>query len=194
MINNKDTNRIIGEFLEINSDIVKAEFDNEQLSNWYCLLKIWNRYHYERTRKKLLKMARNIPKLNIALNKYNLSELFVYMYNNFPPNGSYECIKSVSMNEDEYEYITSNIVFDSYSIAITIYSNNENKFELTATEKKPDSTYGTFHVELEDLSYQSSSKLNDIVLELNTELLKCISDYIVEVVSAYIKPKKEIRV
>ena len=83
--------RLIGNFLEINGDIVKLELESRK--------NFINKIKFKRMRKKLINHAKRIKKLNLVLTKDNLNELFYFIWNNYPPHGEFKDIKSTRINQ-----------------------------------------------------------------------------------------------
>lgn len=174
----KSTNRIIGDFLEINADILLQyqksklpEFIKRKISFWH--------------RKKLLKSARKIANSNIILTKDNLGELFAYTYNNFPPKGSFGCIICSKINNNEQQ-IEAVIKFDSYKAIITI-DKDVSTFDLVVSYKNlEDNTNKNCSISCTNLN--SDNPITKPLLEkINKRLLLDMSDYIVSNISLFQK-------
>lgn len=91
-MNEINASRIIGDSLEINADITATYFNSKLprfISN--ILAK-----HY---RNKLIKLINKLKTGNKILDIYNISEFLSYVYNNYPPNGTFENVESVRVME-----------------------------------------------------------------------------------------------
>lgn len=99
-----NTNRIIGDFFEINSDIVY----NEHTSKFpKFIARLISKYY----RNKLIKKVDELSGDNIILETENVSEIFAYIFSSFPPKGKFGCIQLVSFNSINQTY-TSSISFN----------------------------------------------------------------------------------
>lgn len=100
----ENTNRIIGDFFEINSDIVY----NEHTSKFpKFIARLISKYY----RNKLIKKVDELSGNNMILETENVSEIFAYLYSSFPPKGKFGCIRLVSFNSISQTY-TSTISFN----------------------------------------------------------------------------------
>lgn len=90
---NIEENRLIGDFLEINADIISKKFKSK-------LPKFISNIYYNRYKKRLIKSLNKLKKSNLILNKENLYEFFIYCYNNFPPKGSYRSVNKIIYNDN----------------------------------------------------------------------------------------------
>mgnify|MGYP004507037313 CR=1 FL=1 len=165
--------RLIGNFLEINGDIVKLE--TESRKNFI------NKIKFKRMRKKLIDHTKRIKKLNLVLTKDNLNELFYFIWNNYPPNGEFKEIKSTKINHEE-DYIESKIEYEDYQIIITIYQDEDDiEFQIRSSNQEDDKK--NINISRKDVS--DDGEFKSIFETLNSKLLELISDYILEIIIKY---------
>lgn len=178
MINVEDSTRIIGDFLEINADIVERRFKSK-------LPKILANIEEKHSRNKLIKTAKKIRESDNTLNLYNLSELFIYTFNNFPPNGNYKSIM-ISKVVDEGNIIEAVIKFEDIVSIINI-DKKENTIDVNITQDN-----NTFFTRCNGLLKHSKkgSRVDIILMRINKELLNTITDYIIETLESYNRKDK----
>lgn len=179
MINIDDSGRIIGDFLEINADIVKRE----TMSKLPVFIKSIMSYN---SRKKLLRAAIKLKGSDLILSTENLTELFIYVYNNFPPKGSYKSIYATKIDED-MKIIEAIIVFDTCKAIITIEKNVPG-FDISISDKKSEDYTEGSSIHCESLDHISRS---EILGKINKQLKSDMTDYIIEVVSKYNKKRSK---
>ena len=169
-----NTDRIIGDFLEINADIISKEFKSK-------LPKFISKIHYNKYKKRLIKSATNLKNSNMILTKENLEELFSYCYNNYPPNGSYRSINKVMYNQDtgKYEGI---IKFDNITAIIDIEKNYDG-FTIGVKEKNIESgEWNNFSIHCIRLDTKNNAAL-DTIKNINKQLLEDISNFILDIIN-----------
>ena len=178
MINVEDSTRIIGDFLEINADIVERRFKSK-------LPKILANIEEKHSRNKLIKSAKKIQESNMILSIYNLSELFIYTFNNFPPNGKYKSIM-ISKVVNDSNNIEAVIKFEDIVSIINI-DKKENTIDVNITQDN-----NTFFTRCNGLLKNSKkgSRVDIILMRINKELLNTITDYIIETLESYNRKDK----
>lgn len=178
MINVEDSTRIIGDFLEINADIVERRFKSK-------LPKILANIEEKHSRNKLIKTAKKIQESNMILSIYNLSELFIYTFNNFPPNGKYKSIM-ISKVVNDSNNIEAVIKFEDIVSIINI-DKKENTIDVNITQDN-----NTFFTRCNGLLKHSKkgSRVDIILMRINKELLNTITDYIIETLESYNRKDK----
>lgn len=178
MINVEDSTRIIGDFLEINADIVERRFKSK-------LPKILANIEEKHSRNKLIKSAKKIQESNMILSIYNLSELFIYTFNNFPPNGKYKSIM-ISKVVNDSNNIEAVIKFEDIVSIINI-DKKENTIDVNITQDN-----NTFFTRCNGLLKHSKkgSRVDIILMRINKELLNTITDYIIETLESYNRKDK----
>ena len=111
MIDNS-MDRIIGDYMEINSDIVVREFNSK-------LPKFISKWISRNQRKKLLSSIEKFRNSNYILTWFNLVELFTYIFNNFEPDHSYGIITKVEIINNKMEAL---VEYDDYH-ALVFFDN-----------------------------------------------------------------------
>lgn len=179
MIVKEDNSRIIGDFLEINGNII-SQRQTSRMPRFISNI----RYKYYHN--KLVKLVKKFVNSNYALTKNNLIEFFAYINNNFYPVGQYDIVKFVKILNDS-ENIEACIEFeennDEYACVITIDQGNP-LFELNIKKTSNDNT-NNIHINISSLNTKKESCI-DIVDTLNRNLLNSIEKYIMSILDAYI--------
>ena len=176
------SSRIIGDFLEINSDIVQAEFNSK-------LPKFIKKYKFRKQRKRLLDNVSKLRDSGIVLETDNIVELFSYIYNNFYPETSYKSIEKCKINTDieAYEGI---IKFDNIVSIITIEKDIYPKFNINTKINVSNGISQGINIEIDRL-YSDNTKKNDILSRVNSELVNVICDYIEDIIKPYYNNKED---
>ena len=173
--------RIIGDFLEVNSDIVAQEFNSK-------LPKFISKRISHKKRKKLLTAIEKFRKSEYILSWVNLIELFTYIYNSFEPDHNYGVVSETVLTSNKLEAI---IYFDNYYCLIffdqlppsNIYE--DIKFNL---KMKTINANGNNGIDVYLSSLKGSSKRSqDLIEELNYVLKNTIVDYIEDVINKYME-------
>lgn len=164
-----DTNRIIGDFLEINSDIISRQVKSK-------LPKFISNVVYNRYRKKLRKTVTKLQNSNMVLTKENLAEYFIYCYNNFPPKGSYRSVNKVLYNEDTNK-VEAIIKFESKQAIIDIEDNYDG-FTIGVKDKDIDTgNWNNFSIHC--IKLESNMNIaSEVLKEINKQLLDDICIFI----------------
>lgn len=175
-----NNDRIIGNCLEINGDIIRMRFNNDKFPKF-----IFSRIKEKYYRYKLIKSVKKLSKANIPLNKNNLIELFAYMHSNFPPYGNYQNIIQV-MHVDKNDIdIWKCIIKYSDNMLFTIdIDNKEELFTVVLTVNNPDKNERVNRtVYLKHLA-TSKEEMKDYIKNLNNIMIKIIMDYILLVIDS----------
>lgn len=176
--------RIIGDFLEINADIVKERFESK-LPNFLADLR--SNYY----RNKLIKSAKKLKNSNLPLSTENLYEFFIYVYNNFPPHGAFQSVILTKLNErDEGTNIEAVIQSEDLNAIISI-DESETGFKVSISKRKTSDLKNGCTIHCKDRLVSTNSNSAELVTELNNLLLSDISDYIISIISAYTNKKGE---
>lgn len=162
--------RIIGNFLEINSDIVSVEATSKKP-------KIIKKLRSKFFRFRLLKMVKKLRKQNYILTKENLIEFFTYTFNNFPPYGRYKSVYVSKVHDDRIEAI---LYIDNNEILI-FFDLKEKGFEFTISNHSEDGVNVNHLYCSENLSH----KTIQVVADVNEVLKNNICDYLEETISAF---------
>lgn len=177
MININEHSRIIGDFLEINADILYMQQTSRYPKILAKIIAKWNH-------KKLVKTINKLRKNNIVLNKDNLFELFVYFYNNFPPNGKYKSVnKVVYINEDENNRIVEAIIKFDNIIATLSIEGSVPMFEINILDKRKESNK-QYSITL-DKMYTTNKKTEEIVSAINTRLVDDLVSFLLSIINNY---------
>lgn len=170
-----NTNRIIGDFLEVNADIVSFEHTSK-------LPKIIKKIISISQRSKLKKSVNKMRK-GFILTTDNISELFVYIYNNYPPHGSFKSIKTCKINDEDAKEIEGVLAFDNHQVVITIDKNIPG-FDIVVKTRKEDGGIDGISIHI-DKMYSDKKHCHDIILKVNEILLNDLCDYILSVLNNY---------
>lgn len=168
--------RIIGDFLEINAQMVNQR-ETSKIPRFLSILR------YKFYKRKLLKSLNKLRKSNHILNMNNLSELFSYTFNNFPPYGDFGHISASKINNSEATELEAIVKSDSYRAVITIDKKYDN-FEISIYNKKSDISTERISISLDKL-YTDIESISEIIDLINKNLLEDICDYIYESISHY---------
>lgn len=156
---------IIFEFLNMKKDI-DEEYNKSKLP------KFIKKIRYNKHRKRLLVCADKLKIANTPIDTDNLRYLFTYIFNNFPPYGSYKFITSISIKRDIIVKLTTN---KKHKVSFII-SPNKNVFEF-----KIYTPGGNYDLYLNKLS-TTNELIKDEVYELNCEIWRLIREYIIETI------------
>lgn len=169
-------NRIIGEFLEINADIVLFQHESKLPG---FIKKSWAQWK----RNKLKKMVNKLRKSDHILTLENLAELFVYLYNNYPPNGSYECIKLCKVLGDNSNQMEAIIKFADYNCVISI-DKKDPEFDIAVKRTSSDGSQG-FKIKTDKLYCKNRLVFATQLKEINECLKDVICKYIISILDSY---------
>ena len=180
MIELDNNDRIIGDFLEINADIVSYK----QLSK---SPKFITNFSVKRKRKRLRKMIDKLKETDYVLNKNNLIEIFAYIYNNFPPYGRYGSIYMVKMNDIENTDIEAVIRFDNIVAVITI-EDRMHGFGINIKDSSDPESLKSCSVNVNKLE-SKNKRSKDLLKKINERLFKDMIDYIESIILLYEEEK-----
>lgn len=170
-----NTDRIIGDFLEVNADIVSFEHISKLPK---IIKKIISKFQRRKLKKYVNKMRRGI-----ILSTDNIAEFFVYIYNNYPPYGSFQSVKTCKINDEEVREIEGVLAFDNHQVVITIDKSMPG-FDIVVKTKKEDGSVDGISIHIDRL-YTDKRQCRDIILKINEVLLNDICDYILSVLNNY---------
>ena len=174
------SNRIIGDFLEINSDIVQQEFESK-------LPKFLKKLKFKKQRKRLLDNVDKLRNSNVILEADNLIEFFSYVYNNYPET-SYKSIFKCKI-DTESELYEAIVQFDNQTSIITIEKDNYPKFNINSKVNVKDGISQGINIQVSKL-FSDIETRNNILSAVNRVLLNDICDYIEEVIKPYYDNKE----
>ena len=181
----KDSNRLIGDVLEINSDIInrRANYKGPKFIN-----NIKEKYYRFRLNKIINKMR------HLILNKFNIIELVTYIETYY--KGKYKSIQNISRSHNINGNETINILvkvqskdpeIDHILYNITIIDNNPN-IEISYTIYNTDTSILSITIYVPDLYYKKSKhKLdaNNIIKILNISLVDILISFLKEYLERY---------
>ena len=171
-----DDIRIIGDFMEINADLV-AELYRSKAPKF---IKKWK---MKRVHKRLYSDIEKLRNSGYILNAYNLIEYFSFMYSRFYKE-PHQSIEKCIINTDESLY-EAMIQFDGIDAIISIDKDVLPKFEIRVRNSSR-----SFSTQITRL-YSENDKKNDILKIINDRLLNDICDYILELLKPYTEEEKD---
>lgn len=173
MINETSTNRIIGDFLEVNASMIEKREKSK-------LPKFLAKFIWKQDQKKLLKNVKLLRNSGYILSMENLSELALYVHNNFDDK-KYKSIFLVKIDKMiTYDCMEMIVKFDNIT-AIFDFDSNSNVFDIKIMEVFEDNK-NTYNFTLHRLK---SDKNNPILFNINEELREVLCDYIIDIISLY---------
>lgn len=175
---NKDSNRFIGDILEINSDIINQRIESKSPK---FITNIKEKIY----RRKLDKIIKNIKKQKLILNKFNIQELLYYLYTY---NKRYNIIQSIKVsNISDYNIITSELLIEpessfkdiKYVIDVSSREKNMTIFIIMHSEN---GTVITNTIRVDSLYYNNDSEtnINFALKTLNNSLLDILEKFLLE--------------
>lgn len=180
MIDENSMDRIIGDFFEINASIlVKREKSK--------LPKFISKYIWKKNKNDILKNIEMLRNSDYILTYTNLTELFLYVFNNFDDK-RYKSIQLVKMNKLINQSIIEVVVeFDNIK-ALLEFPQDSTSFELKIIEKDKVGQIKSFNHTLNKLNVVAKGITSDKdtpVSRLNKELKNILCDYIYDSISLY---------
>ena len=174
MIDEVNNNRIIGDFLEVNASILEKREKSK-------FPKFISRFIWKNDIKKLLKEVEKFRNSGYILSMENISELMIYIFNNFDDKCYKSIIKIKTINAVTYDTMEMVMKFDNIT-AIFDYDGSLPTFELKVLTKDEQDQKITYEFTLHRLVKEKS---NTILYKINEELRNIICDYINDVISLY---------
>ena len=173
MVDEKDTHRIIGDFLEVNASMIEKREKSK-------FPKFISDYIWKKDVKLLLKNVEVLRNSGYILSMENLSELALYVHNNFDEK-KYKSIFLVKIDKMiTYDSMEMVVKFDNIT-AIFDFDNNSNTFDIKIMELSKENK-NTYNYTLHRLV---SEKNSSILYKINEELRNVLCDYIYDVLSLY---------
>ena len=177
-MDDKSVSRIIGDIIEINADILRENIESKYPK---FIANIISR----RQRSKLLKSITKFRNSNYILTIDNLTEFFVYIFDNF--DGAYGCIQKIDLKSDSVKStIDTKIAFDNYAIIINIETNNPKMNMSGCTINEHGNTLFSIS---ESSLYSTKPNAKDMLPILNTRLKNDMSDYMYNIIDSYNKER-----
>ena len=190
-MNRDNSNRIIGDIIEINSDIIDKRIHSKSKKFITNLKEKYYRYRLNRIIKQFKK--------KLILNKYNIEELFSYIFTYY--QGRYQCIQKIKINNTADNNITvAEVVIDANTDEINniryyITINNNPNMDIIISTYKTSGEVDTKTVQIANLyNYKVE---DDIELKyLNTSLVDVLTSFLNEYldrfkIKGYLKEVKE---
>jgi len=174
MINETSTDRIIGDFLELNASMIEKREKSK-------LPKFIAKFIWKKDIEKLLKQVETLRNSNYILNMHNISELSFYIFNNFDEK-NYKAIYLVKIDKILTYDTTETIVKFDNVIAIFDFDSNNDSFNVKIREKDELDQNINYNLTLHRLYNEAS---NDILSRINDALKNTLCDYIKEIISLY---------
>lgn len=173
MIDESNTNRIIGDFLEVNASMIEKREKSK-------FPKPIARFIWKQDQKKLLKNIEVLRNSGYILSMENLAELSLYVHNNFDEK-KYKSIFLVKIDKMiTYDSMEMVVKFDNIT-AIFDFDNNGATFDIKIMELI-DGNKNTFNFTLHRLKSDNNGEL---LFKINEELRGVLCDYIKEIISLY---------
>lgn len=169
---------IIGDYMEIYSDIVSSCF-NSKLPGFINSLK--ERYYL----KKLITRADKLRRSNVPLNSSNIRELFVYMYNSYVPLGQYKSIKYVKCIDNDY---VGSIATKNYIITIKTYIEEDNMNINLQIYREKLGGYSVYNFESDSIS-STNPDISKQMVSINNDIYNLICDYIIDSLNMKVRAK-----
>ena len=173
MIDETTTNRIIGDFLEVNASMIEKREKSK-------FPKFIARFIWKQDKKKLLKNVEVLRNSGYILSMENLAELSLYVHNNFDEN-KYKSIFFVKIDKMiTYDSMEMVVKFDNIT-AIFDFDNNGATFDVKILELI-DGNKNTYNFTLHRLKVNNNGEL---LFKINEEIRGVLCDYIKEIISLY---------
>ena len=178
MIDLNDTSRIIGDYLEVNADIVTFRF-RSKYPRFIKRILVNQKY------KKMLNSLEKFRNSEYVLNVNNLYEFFIYIFNNYPPYGNYHSIDSIVIKPIELgkKQIEAKVSFDKIVSWITIEEEGTS-FEIIAKELNKSEEQTGINISLQAMQSKSHGA-NQLLQKINKQLKEEIYQYIFDIISNY---------
>lgn len=182
-----DERRIIGHCFEINSDIIMMERESK-LPKFLAKMKA---NHYRNKLIKEVSIMKNINEDNgKPLHMDHIIELIVYLYNNYPPYGSYKDVLWVkNFDEDDFNSKQCKIVKDDIAYIIKA----EPQIKTMHVEVRITNTDGSFSsfTFIGDRLETTNRIMEKYINNLNVIIINIIADYILDFLENYKKSKEK---
>lgn len=173
MIDQESMDRIIGDFLEVNASMVEKR-QKSKFPKFIANI-IW-----KNDKKKLLKNIDTLRNSNYSLTMQNISELSLYVYNNFEDK-QYKSIFLVKINElITYDNMEMVLKFENIT-AIFDFNSNDNTFDIKIMELNENEERNNYNFTLHRLNVSNIP----IIKKINDELKNVLCDYIYDIISLY---------
>ena len=173
MIDETNTNRIIGDFLEVNASMIEKREKSK-------FPKFIARFIWKQDKKKLLKNVEVLRNSGYILSMENLAELSLYVHNNFDEK-KYKSIFLVKIDKMiTYDSMEMVVKFDNIT-AIFDFDSTGATFDVKILELI-DGNKNTYNFTLHRLKVNNNGEL---LFKINEEIRGVLCDYIKEIISLY---------
>lgn len=179
--------RIIGDFLEINADIVREETESKYP-------RFISHFIAKRHRKRLLRLLDKFYKNKSILNTDTLSEYFIYCFNDYPPKGSHKSVFRSHVKELGYHReIEAVIKFETIYCIISIPGDSDG-FDITVRDKDPETGNTNSCTIHSDRLTSKNSKTKSLLEKVNEQLIEDIYYFIKEKIENYLYSITEVKI
>lgn len=169
----RDSNtRIIGDFLEVNADIVQYQFNSK-------LPKFIAKYKANKLRNRLIKSINRLRESDMILSVYNVSEYLNYIYNEYE-NGTY---KSISMIKKMNNLIEAVLKIDNINCIISVDS-SEGIINIVLSQAISDDFNKGCNLTLKELS-SIDPESNKQIKIVNNTLKKELFEFVLDLINRY---------
>lgn len=185
---NRESNRLIGDILEINSDIINQRVESKSPKIITSLKEMYYRHRLE-------KLIKRFNKDKIILDKSNIHELLVYLYTY--KDGKYKDITNIVMKAQfGVDVIVADVsVYPDISYIKDIkyvinISSREEEMNILTIIHRAEGTVLTHTFRLNSLSYfDIDGDLQIAISSLNDTLLNLLESFLLEYLDRYKKNK-----
>lgn len=170
-----NNSRIIGDFLEINADIIEHGAKSKLPK---FIINLRKKKYKNRLKKSIQKLAES----NMILDRDNLAEYFVFLYNNFPPNGNFKSTYQVKTMGEEFERMEAVLKFEDIMCLIKINQDDPEGFDINArTNGLGDESAHGFDIRALKLD-SIKPDVKPLISMINKQLLKDMSDFLMDLI------------
>lgn len=166
--------RIIGDFLEINAEILSMQTMSKGLP-------FISKIRASILRSKLLKRVEKLRNSGLVLNADNLIEYFAYINNRFYPETHFGSVTKCVIDNNIYEAL---LEFKNQNAIITIDTHELPKFNVKARIILSDYVTRGIDIQTDRLSSDNLNR-NTTLISINEVLLNDICDFIVMSIKPY---------
>jgi hypothetical protein len=170
-----DSSRIIGDFMEIHSDIIEQEANSKAP-------KIIKNMRKKKYLKRLKKSISKLASSKMILDRDNLAEYFIFLYNNFSPNGTFRSTYRVSQRGEEFERMEAVLKFEDIYSLIKINQEDPDGFDIIVRKNGTgDQEQKSCTVRVNRLQ-SNNPYTQDLLSEVNSQLLKDMSEFLDQII------------
>jgi len=170
-----DSSRIIGDFMEIHSDIIEEEFNSKSPK---FIKRMKKKKYLKRLKKSITKLATS----NIILDRDNLAEYFVFLYNNFSPSGTFRSTYRVYQRGEDYERMEAVLKFEDIYALIKINQEDPDGFEIVVRKNGVgDQEQKSCSVRVNRL-HSNNPYTQDLLSIVNSQVLEDMSEFLDKII------------